>query len=83
MTAQPTVTEHVLQGFHCTTRETVVVVQYDAAQLNGANLTARMGMRGAVVEWGKEKEFRVVWCDTDPVARLCHAQAANAATSQR
>jgi len=58
MTVQPTVTEHVLQCFHCTAPETAVMVLHDAAQSNGANLTGRMGMRGAVVERGKEKQCR-------------------------
>jgi hypothetical protein len=56
LAAQHTVTEHVLQCFHSTTRDTVVTVQYDAAQSNGTNLSCRMGMRGAVVEREKKKQ---------------------------
>ena len=83
MTVQPTVTEHVLPCFHHTTRETTVRVQYDTGQSNGVNLTGRMGMRGPVVEWGKEKLCREEWCNIDTMVCLCHAQAASAATSQR
>jgi hypothetical protein len=83
MAAQPTVPEHVLQCFHCNARATAVVVQYDAAQSNGANLTGRMGMSGAVVERGKEEQCREAWCDVNTQACLCHSQASNATTSKR